>query len=114
MTRGRVCNNGGVTGSGFPQPFAVIQLSEEALSVVRNGGQEAIHQGLEEHLAQVNATLPPHEKLAFLTVAKNAWAPENGLLTPTMKIRRARIEQNYTTKGNDWYETKSAVIWEEL
>ena len=58
--------------------------------------------------------LPPHEKLAFLTVVNNAWAPENGYLTPTMKIRRAKIEQSYTSKAEAWYASKSPIIWEDL
>jgi long-subunit acyl-CoA synthetase (AMP-forming) len=43
-------------------------------------------------LKDVNAQLVGHEKLHMLVVAKEPWSIENGCLTPTMKIKRSRIE----------------------
>jgi long-chain acyl-CoA synthetase len=43
-------------------------------------------------LAEVNATLAGHEQLQFIVVAGEPWTMANGCLTPTMKIKRSRIE----------------------
>ena len=43
-------------------------------------------------LKKVNGELADYEKLQMLVVAKEPWSIENGCLTPTMKIKRSRIE----------------------
>lgn len=37
---------------------------------------------------------------------------ENGMLTPTMKIKRNVIEDFYNQKMDSWFEQKRKVIWE--
>lgn len=81
-----------VVGSGMTQPAALVQLPE--------GGpddREILAAGLERTLAAVNRNLEPHEKLAGIIVVRDAWTVDNGLLTPTLKIRREAIEQRYRT-----------------
>jgi len=43
----------------------------------------------------VNSQLEPHEKLDCLAVVTTAWTPENGLVTPTLKVKRPQIEETY-------------------
>jgi len=40
------------------------------------------------------------------------WAIENEFLTPTMKMRRARIEERYGPLAEGWYAAGQTVIWE--
>ncbi|NIM51483.1 MAG: AMP-binding protein [Gemmatimonadales bacterium] len=100
-----------VTGSGFPQPHAVVQLSEDAQEAACKGERESIIRDLEEHLRKVNETLATYERLEFLTIVDDAWLPENGFLTPTMKIKRAKIEEAYQPLNSKWYEEKKPVVW---
>jgi long-chain acyl-CoA synthetase len=44
-------------------------------------------------------------------VASELWSVENGFLTPTMKIRRNRIEAAVTHDLERWYSTDNAVHW---
>jgi long-subunit acyl-CoA synthetase (AMP-forming) len=37
---------------------------------------------------------------------------ENGLLTPTMKLKRAAIEERYAPNVKAWYDSGEAVIRE--
>ena len=88
-------------------------LSEEAREEINNGGKEAIEKELAQHLNSVNGLLPPFEQLAFLAVIKDEWMPENGFLTPTLKIKRAKLEKAYGPIFDGWYEEKRSVVWQE-
>ena len=46
-------------------------------------------------LDQINAELPAWERIPQVFVTREEWSIANGLLTPTMKLRRKQIEQRY-------------------
>ena len=58
----------------------------------------------------MNAELAHEEQLHTLVVAREAWSIENGLLTPTMKLKRARIEASIAEAVPAWYE-RQGVQW---
>jgi len=96
-----------VSGTGFPQPHAVVQLSEQA----RGEDQAIVEKELTALLATMNPTLDGHEQLQFIAVVTDEWLPENGFLTPTQKIKRGKIEETYSTNNEGWYESKKKVIF---
>jgi len=98
-----------VTGSGQPQPFALLMLSAETQVQRQDAALAAELQAL---LHQVNAALEEHEKLDYLVVVKDPWTMDNGLLTPTMKIRRNVLESRYLSQADHWRKTGRPVIWE--
>jgi len=100
-----------VGGSSFPQPHAVVQLSEDAKQQALSGDKDNIEKELTEHLKKVNATLDAHEACDFLAIVKDDWLPENGFLTPTQKIVRKKIEESYVDNNEAWYDMKKPVIW---
>jgi long-subunit acyl-CoA synthetase (AMP-forming) len=103
-----------VTGSGFPQPHVVGVLAEN-LRALLDGGQmqqAELTPKLKALLDEVNRKLESHERLQFIAVAKDAWAIENEFLTPTMKLRRARIEERYGPFAEGWYAAGQSVVWE--
>ena len=63
-------------------------------------------------LDQVNRALESHEHLQFVAVAGDTWTVENEFLTPTMKMRRGRIEERYGPVAGGWYAAGQAVVWE--
>jgi len=102
-----------VTGHGMPQPYAVVTLSEVARKDgVDDGVRERIGTELARHLAEINRQLDPHEALELIAIAAGTWQIDNGLLTPTMKIKRAAIEQLYNPQAEGWYARREKVIWE--
>ncbi len=101
-----------VSGAGHPQPHAILMLSEEAQAALKNGEKQTIMQELTEHLKAVNSKLPAFEQLAFLAVTDDRWLPENGFLTPTMKIKRSKLEDAYSPYADKWYRSKAAVVWQ--
>lgn len=102
-----------VTGVGLPQPFALVTLSEETRAALASGLQQSdLVAELENLLNQVNDQFEDHERLDFLVVVKDPWTIEDGLLTPTMKIRRSVIEEHYVDRTEAWSESEQRVIFE--
>jgi long-chain acyl-CoA synthetase len=47
----------------------------------------------------------------MIVIANEPWSIENGFLTPTMKIRRNRIESAVEHAAAQWYATGARVHW---
>jgi long-chain acyl-CoA synthetase len=62
-------------------------------------------------LAKVNEAVASHEHLQFIVIATDPWTMANGCLTPTMKIRRSRIEASVAEAVSAWYEAPGPVVW---
>lgn len=102
-----------VGGQGYPQPHAILQLSDVAKADICRSDDERlkIAKALENYMDVVNQKLDGHEHLAFVVIVKEDWLPENGLLTPTQKIKRAAIENAYAPHVDGWYSQKTKVVW---
>ena len=102
-----------VAGANQSQPCMMILLSEEARDAISNGmSRNELEQELDNELKTMNEGCEAHEKVAFLVVVNEPWTMENGMLTPTMKIKRNVIEDVYNRKMDEWFEQKKKVIWE--
>lgn len=103
---------GCVSGSGRPQPFGMLVLSEDARELAQDEqGRERISEAMEAHLKETNDLLSGHEKLQFLAVMADEWTIESGLLTPTMKVKRPAVEDKFGPLADEWYESKEKVVW---
>ncbi len=80
-----------VMGAGMSQPVALVLLTPENLAA----DWEATREQLARDLKTVNAALEPHEKVSHLFVCSDEWTPDNGMITPTLKVRRDRVEARY-------------------
>ncbi|UCH28722.1 MAG: hypothetical protein JSV06_10645, partial [Myxococcales bacterium] len=103
-----------VTGSGNPQPYALILPAEELRPKLANGGaeRERFEAELNALLDSVNKEVEAFERLQFLVVVKEPWLIENGYLTPTMKLKRAKIEDTYGPQSDSWYSAGQRIVWE--
>ena len=63
-------------------------------------------------LDEVNASVADYEQLKMLVIVREPWSIENGCLTPTMKIKRARIESMLEPELGRWYADKQKVLWQ--
>jgi long-chain acyl-CoA synthetase len=102
-----------VSGAGQPQPHALVVLSEDARAGVRQGGKQTLESELAEHLQELNKGLDNIEQLQFLSVVGDEWTAENGFLTPTLKIKRGKIEDAYKNQVPGWYAQNRKVVWAE-
>ena len=51
--------------------------------------------------------------MKFVVVVQNPWTIDNGMLTPTMKIRRSVVESKYEPMVERWFKSGQRVIWEQ-
>lgn len=81
-----------VIGQGMDTPVVIVRLSTDAQKKTTN---PEFHKHVGHELKRVNSSLEAHEKIGLAYVAKDDWTIENGILTPTMKIRRNEVEKRY-------------------
>ena len=48
-----------------------------------------------QHVQRQIASFPGYAQVRQLAVVNEAWTPDNGLATPTLKLRRAEILERY-------------------
>ena len=97
-----------VFGHGLDQPVLLASLSETAKQMDR----DEVKGKLEQLLAHVNEELPPYERIAQIYVSRDEWMIDNGLLTPTMKLKRRPIEEKFR-EGVEKHLGEAAVVFEE-
>jgi long-subunit acyl-CoA synthetase (AMP-forming) len=101
-----------VSGVGQAAAYGMVVLAEE---LRREIGEPGVKGGVETALAQllakVNQAVVAGERLHMLVIAREPWSIENGCLTPTMKIKRARIEALANPHVEAWYAAGASVLW---
>lgn len=101
-----------VTGAELAQPIGLVMLSQDAAASSASPDYRAtLTDSLQRHLKTVNARLEPHEKLACLVVITTQWTPENGMVTPTLKVKRPRMEDVYAAHYAEWLGQGQPVVW---
>lgn len=100
-------------GAGLPTPFALVLLTDDARKQVQDPRtRTGLEESLAQRLAQINEDLDPHERVGFIAIVAGPWNIENGLITPTMKIRRSSIESRYLELIDQWRAKNAPVVWE--
>ena len=103
-----------VTGANLGQPLGILMLNMETARRVADAAErEALEASLAGHLQAINATLDPHERLDCLVIVQQPWTVESGLITPTFKVRRNRIEDVYAAHYERWVVQRRPVVWHE-
>jgi long-chain acyl-CoA synthetase len=60
----------------------------------------------------VNSDLESYEQLEKAVIIKEPWTIENGLMTPSLKVKRNEIEKIFLSRYPQWYKQKDTVVWE--
>ncbi len=100
-----------VIGDNMAQPIALINLTPEEKARLAGMERDAFTANLKEHMARVNANLDPHEHLAAGILVQESWTVENGIVTPTLKIKRNELEKHYADRLPKWQEARG-IVWE--
>ncbi len=103
-----------VSGVGKPAAYALVVLAEDTRKKLAAGDEELkkhVEEELTALLSKVNGKIAEYEKLQMFVIVKDPWSIENGLLTPTLKLKRAKIEAAVEPLVDGWFESKSKVIW---
>ena len=97
-----------VVGMGVPQPIVLSVLSEAG----KKKSKDDIIRSLAKTLESINPHLQSYERLASVVIMKDAWTIENGLMTPSMKIKRNEVEKIHLKNYPKWYHEEGVVVWE--
>ena len=97
-----------IVGLGLDQPICLGVLSE----IGKEKTKEEIKGLMTKHLDKVNSKLLGYQKISTFVVVKNPWTVENGLTTPTMKIKRNQIDKVYDSSFSNWHKDQENVIFE--
>jgi long-subunit acyl-CoA synthetase (AMP-forming) len=101
-----------VSGSGQAAAYAMVVLAEDLRGSLNDSAvRTRVENEMEQLLKRVNAAIASYEQLQMLVISQEAWSIENGFLTPTMKIKRSRIEAAAEDKIGNWYQSGKTVIW---
>lgn len=95
-----------IVGLGCVQPIALINLSESGSAKDKND----LKSSLESSRINLNKTLKNYEKISTIVVLKEIWTPENGLLTPTLKVKRNVITNKFQNQLGAWEELADSII----
>ena len=96
-----------IVGLNCTQPLLLAVPSESALN-----NKEAVSEKLEKVLEDVNSKLDNYKKISNIILVKEDWVPENGMTTPTLKIKRAKIDEKFSDQYGEWEKNEKSVIWE--
>jgi long-chain acyl-CoA synthetase len=96
-----------VVGSGMSSAIGLCNLSESA----KQQNAEAIGNELKEVLSTVNKTLEQHEHLSKLVILPEEWTIANGLLTPTLKIKRKMIDAAFSDQYEGWIRMHDHIVF---
>ena len=103
-----------VFGSGMTAPFAMAVLTPPLRNALAPASQRAeLESKLLAELDTVNTQLEHHEQLRFIVISEQPWTIDNELLTPTLKVRRATLEQRLSPRFAAWEASQQKVIWME-
>ena len=103
-----------VTGANLAQPIGLAMLNEDAARKATDlAGRIELEASLAGFLGAMNETLDPHEQLECVVVMTEAWTVDNDLVTPTLKVKRNRIDERFATHYERWSAMGKAVIWYE-
>ena len=96
-----------IVGSGMPSAMALCNLSVTA----QNTTAENLAQELKKLIAEINEKLEHHEQLSRLIVLPEEWTTANGLLTPTLKIKRKMIDTSFGEHYDSWSRASDTVVF---
>jgi long-chain acyl-CoA synthetase len=96
-----------VVGMGIPQPIALTILSAAG----KQKDKALLEESLKKSIEEINPQLESYERIKAAIVLSEDWTIENGLMTPTLKVKRNEVEKIYQSNYRSWYDLKDLIIW---
>ena len=97
-----------IVGMGIPQPIILIVPTAEA----KRKNKKELSDSLIQSIKTINPTLEKHENIEKIIIMKEEWTVENGLITPTLKVKRNQVEKIHMPMYKSWFDSKEKVIFE--
>jgi long-chain acyl-CoA synthetase len=106
---------------GDRQPYvtALVTINTSAAKTIKGledtpeqeiPNSDTVRQEVESVVKRVNAQLPPFEQIKRFRILERDFSIDRGELTPTMKIRRTQVLENYRSLVNQLYLGKEEMV----
>jgi long-chain acyl-CoA synthetase len=82
-------------GRGYSKTVMVTVLSEEAKGI----DASIIEAAIMKTIVEINNDIEKHARIGAVIIDIEPWSIENEILTPTLKIRREKVEERYGEKS---------------
>ena len=96
-----------VVGLGLSQPI-LLGVPNEISKLNKDETTEKMNNFLEK----INSSMDSYKKIKKVVFLKDEWTPENDLTTPTLKIKRAKIDEEFAKNYESWYNNDNVIIWQ--
>lgn len=96
-----------VAGLGIPQPIALFNLSE----IGQKASKEEVAESIMNSVKEVNDKRANYERISTAVIQEEAWSEANGLITPTLKVKRGNLDSKYGEDYLNWHEASDKIIW---
>jgi long-chain acyl-CoA synthetase len=101
-----------VSGVGQSASYALVVLAEDVRPKLNDPAFKAeVTEAMTSLLKETNKGLADYEQMKMVVIAKEPWSIDNGCLTPTLKIKRNKIEAMVEPQVDQWYGGKDTVLW---
>ena len=97
-----------IVGLGNSQPILLVHLSEIGNKIEKSEFEKSFT----ENLKKINSGLESYKKISTIVLVKDPWTVDNGLVTPTLKVKRPAIDKKYMENYLKWDENPSSIVWE--
>lgn len=84
-------------GRGYSKTVMTCVLAETAQAE----DQAKIEEALKEQVQELNGEVDKHARVGAVIITREPWTIENGVLTPTLKIKRDEVEARFGTRAEE-------------
>lgn len=110
-----------LVGEGRPYCIALVALNREAVRELfaqaeleppdSAGRKQAIREAVWKEVENINRSLSSYESIKKVLVIAEDFSVENGMLTPTLKVRRAQVLRNYSREIEGLYGMPEKILF---
>ena len=89
--------------------MSLVNLSEGASTKAK----EEIVSSLESTRSSVNSSIPNYQRVSKIIVIDESWSVENGMLTPTLKVKRNVMNERFRDAMQDWQNASDSILFDK-
>lgn len=97
-----------LVGMGIPQTIALVIPSLTS----KSKSQDEFDNSLIDSVHKLNQKIETYERIEKVVIMKEDWSVDNGLLTPTLKVKRNQVEKIHMPMYKEWFAMEQKVIYE--
>ena len=90
-------------GRGFSKTVMVLVLTEEAQGLPRQEVEDSVRNTIHE----INEDIEKHARVGAVIISLDPWSIENEVLTPTLKIRREKVDERFAELAEELARTSA-------